>query len=68
MEHLSSRLELQHQACEVVCSHITVICVAAGFVYFLQNFNHFLDGDKYVGPEMVSRILQGGPHLAQLDD
>lgn len=32
-----------------------------------QNFNNFLDGDRYVGAEMVARILQGGPQVAGLD-
>jgi hypothetical protein len=33
-----------------------------------QNFSTFLDGDKYVGPDMAARILGGGPQLASLDD
>ncbi len=35
---------------------------------FMRNFNTFLDGDRYVGPEMVGRILKGGPLLEALDD
>uniref|UniRef100_A0A7S2QT75 phosphoenolpyruvate carboxykinase (ATP) n=1 Tax=Chlamydomonas chlamydogama TaxID=225041 RepID=A0A7S2QT75_9CHLO len=31
---------------------------------FVQNFVKFLDGDKYVGAEMVARMLAGGPQLA----
>ncbi|MEW5301451.1 MAG: hypothetical protein WDW36_004311 [Sanguina aurantia] len=30
---------------------------------FTENFHTFLNGDAYVGPEMVGRILQGGPKL-----
>eukprot|EP00197_Chlamydomonas_leiostraca_P009659 CAMPEP_0202865056 /NCGR_PEP_ID=MMETSP1391-20130828/5165_1 /ASSEMBLY_ACC=CAM_ASM_000867 /TAXON_ID=1034604 /ORGANISM="Chlamydomonas leiostraca, Strain SAG 11-49" /LENGTH=556 /DNA_ID=CAMNT_0049544849 /DNA_START=78 /DNA_END=1748 /DNA_ORIENTATION=+ len=35
---------------------------------FMSNFSTFLDGDKYVGPDMAARILTGGPGLASLDD
>lgn len=35
---------------------------------FMGNFSTFLDGDKYVGPDMAARILAGGPALATLDD
>eukprot|EP00798_Chlamydomonas_sp_ICE-L_P011423 gene11423-12549_t len=30
---------------------------------FVQNFSSFLGGDKFVGPEMVQKMLGGGPHL-----
>jgi hypothetical protein len=34
----------------------------------LQNFSTFMDGGRYVGPDMVARITGGGPDLSTLDD
>ncbi|KAF5827858.1 phosphoenolpyruvate carboxykinase, splice variant [Dunaliella salina] len=31
---------------------------------FMQNFSTFLDGDRYVGPEMAARMIAGGPQLS----
>jgi hypothetical protein len=42
--------------------------ITARFTPLAQNFSTFMDGGRYVGPDMVARITGGGPDLSTLDD